>query len=58
MGDERKTYNLVGMIVYKSLYKGCGHYTTFFRSNLTNTHWIHVDDAEVHYNVKNYQYIL
>ena len=47
-GNQRLTYKLVGVMVHKSLYKGCGHYVTFMRSSLTNTHWIYMDDAEVY----------
>jgi len=40
-------YKLAGVVVYKSLYRGCGHYTAFVKSPLCDTDWIYMDDAEV-----------
>ncbi len=47
MNTNRKTYKLTGIIVHRSLYSTCGHYTTFLRSSLSDTQWLYMDDAEV-----------
>ena len=46
---QRKTYALSGMVVHKLLYKGNGHYTSYVKSCLSDTHQIYMDDAEVYY---------
>ncbi len=46
VNTNRKCYKLTGIIVHTSLYDGCGHSTTFLRSNLSDTHWMYMNDAQ------------
>lgn len=45
--EPRIVYTLVGVVVHTQLFQGCGHYTSFVRSQVDKSQWIHADDDEV-----------
>ncbi len=47
VNKHRRTYTLCGMVVHKMLHRYSGHYTSFVKSKLSDTQWMHMDDAEV-----------
>lgn len=40
-------YSLVGAITHRRLSEGCGHYTSFVRSQIDTSQWLHTDDDQV-----------
>ena len=46
--NERRIYQLTGIVVYTRICSNSGHYSAFCRSLKDSTQWFHLNDTEVY----------